>query len=241
VKAATAMCKQQTVRILYVGRKPQLANALQTIFAEQNQANGSTSPSHAPTFDFFSVTSQKLALADIRLQPPGAVCVEIEKKAASRLRFCEMVRYRLPTAVILAVAASKPENTFPFDGLIKVPLSAQQVLAALSQINHDASPHFLQRGPLALNIAARTVTSPKGEFSMTPKQCALLQMLMNQPNQVISRSDMMQEIWETSYLEDTRTLDVHIRWLRECIEPDPSNPIYLKTVRGLGYRLSIGS
>ena len=50
----------------------------------------------------------------------------------------------------------------------------------------------------------------------------------------------MQLIWETSYLEDTRTLDVHVRWLRERIEPDPSSPIYLQTVRGVGYRLSIG-
>jgi hypothetical protein len=233
------MLSMQTVRILYVGRKPQLADALQAIFAEQNQANGAIPLSYAPLFDFCSVTNQKLALAAIRLQPPGAVCVELEKRATSRLRFCEMVRYRLPTAAILAVAVGKPETSFPFDGLIKVPLSSHQVFAALNQINHAATPHLLQRGPLVLNIAARTVTSPKGEFSMTPKQCALLQMLMNQPNQVISRGEIMQEIWETSYLEDTRTLDVHIRWLRECIEPDPSNPTYLKTVRRLGYRLSI--
>jgi DNA-binding response OmpR family regulator len=74
---------------------------------------------------------------------------------------------------------------------------------------------------------------------MTPKQCALLQMLMVHHGNVVERSNIMQAIWETSYLEDTRTLDVHIRWLRERIEPDPSNPVYLKTVRGVGYRLNL--
>jgi DNA-binding response OmpR family regulator len=64
-------------------------------------------------------------------------------------------------------------------------------------------------------------------------------MLMMHHGIVVKRSKIMQAIWETSYLEDTRTLDVHIRWLRERIEPDPSNPVYLKTVRGVGYRLSL--
>jgi DNA-binding response OmpR family regulator len=74
---------------------------------------------------------------------------------------------------------------------------------------------------------------------MTPKQCALLQYLMLRSNEVVSRGEIMDAIWETNYLEDTRTLDVHIRWLRECIEPDPSQPVYLVTVRGAGYCLKI--
>ena len=71
---------------------------------------------------------------------------------------------------------------------------------------------------------------------MTPKQCSLLHMLMERRNEVVSRLEIMQEIWQTNFLGDTRTLDVHIRWLRERIERDPSNPQYLLTVRGKGYR-----
>jgi DNA-binding response OmpR family regulator len=74
---------------------------------------------------------------------------------------------------------------------------------------------------------------------MTPKQCALLELLMSHHNQILARSDIMAAIWNTSYLDDTRTLDVHIRWLRECIEPNPSKPIYLITERGVGYRLCL--
>ncbi len=84
-------------------------------------------------------------------------------------------------------------------------------------------------------MATRTLVTPRGSRHMTPKQCALLEMLMTHANQVVCRGDIMAAIWETSYLEDTRTLDVHMRWLRESIEPDPSSPLYLLTVRGQGY------
>lgn len=82
--------------------------------------------------------------------------------------------------------------------------------------------------------------SPKGERQMTPKQCALLEMLMRS-EQVVRRADIMQAIWETSYLEDTRTLDVHIHWLREMIEPEPASPIYLLTQRGVGYKFAVST
>jgi DNA-binding response OmpR family regulator len=186
-----------------------------------------------------TVTNQKSALHAIRTRPPAAVFVEIDKRSDSRVRFCEMVRYRLPTAAILAIASVKPETSFAFDGFIKLPLLSHQVFAAIDQLQSGCVDHQLQRGPLSLNIATRTVVTPKGAYAMTPKQCALLQMLMMKHDQVVKRGEIMQSIWETSYLEDTRTLDVHIRWLRERIEPDPSNPEYLTTVRGVGYRLSL--
>jgi DNA-binding response OmpR family regulator len=74
---------------------------------------------------------------------------------------------------------------------------------------------------------------------MTPKQCALLNLLMARRNEVVSRSEIMQEIWQTNFLGDTRTLDVHVRWLREYIESDPSSPKRLITVRGKGYRFCV--
>jgi two-component system phosphate regulon response regulator PhoB len=63
-----------------------------------------------------------------------------------------------------------------------------------------------------------------------------LYLLTSHPNQVLSRKTIMQEVWETDYLGDTRTLDVHIRWLREKIEDNPSRPQRLITIRGTGYR-----
>ena len=234
------MLTSQLLRIMYLGRKPKVADGLQTLMTERNRVSAHSDAGRAMTYEFEAVTNQRKALQLIRTQPPAVVLVELEKKSESRVRFCEMVRYRLPTAAILAVSACEPTQSFTFDGQIKMPLIPHQVFTTLDQVHQKCGGYLLQRGPLSLNIAARTVTTPSGEYTMTPKQCALLQMLMNHPNTIVKRSEIMKLIWETSYLDDTRTLDVHIRWLRERIEPDPSNPVYLKTVRGAGYRLNLG-
>ena len=189
--------------------------------------------------EFVNLTNQKAALSLIRKQPPKVVLVEVDKRPNSRVRFCEMIRYRLPSVAIFAVGHQPPVGTFDFDGFIKLPLSEEVILAEIGRIRSQFARHVLTRGPIRLNVATRTVFTSNGQHHMTPKQCALLQMLMENCNRTVTRSEIMASIWETSYLEDTRTLDVHIRWLRECIEPDPSNPIYLLTVRGMGYHLSV--
>jgi DNA-binding response OmpR family regulator len=70
---------------------------------------------------------------------------------------------------------------------------------------------------------------------LTPKQAQLLEEFVRYPNQVVSRRQLMQNVWRTDYIGDTRTLDVHIRWVREIIEEDPAQPKLLRTVRGKGY------
>ncbi len=102
-----------------------------------------------------------------------------------------------------------------------------------------AAPHILRAGTLQLDPVARLVTTPAGQQRLTPKQCSLLAMLMQHPNQVISRRDIMERIWNTTYLGDMRTLEVHIRWLREKIEAEPTRPTTLLTRRGVGYMLSV--
>jgi DNA-binding response OmpR family regulator len=72
----------------------------------------------------------------------------------------------------------------------------------------------------------------------SPKEARLLATLMQRPGQVVSRAQLMKEVWQTDYLGDTRTLDVHICLLRQKLEQDPANPRLLLTERGLGYRLN---
>ena len=72
-----------------------------------------------------------------------------------------------------------------------------------------------------------------------PRLVTLLRILMEHPGEVIERAFLFRTVWDTAYTEDTRTLDVHVSWLRRAIEDDPRNPIYIKTVRGVGYRLDV--
>ena len=225
-------------RILYIGRKVQISDQLETIFGYQNQiaaTNREGASAAWPMVEFVTTTNQKTALQLVRAQPPVALLVELEAKPDSRLRFCEIVRYRLPTVAILAVATKVPDNGFAFDEVIKLPLVPAQVIKTMQMFGTRRAEHLLQRGPITLNIATRTVITANSQYTMTPKQCDLLKLLMTRHGEVVERSKIMETVWETNYLEDTRTLDVHIRWLRERIEPNPSKPIYLKTIRGVGY------
>jgi len=81
----------------------------------------------------------------------------------------------------------------------------------------------------------------KGEFTLTPKLALLLETFIRHPNELMTRRQLMQSVWQTDFVGDTRTLDVHIRWVRECIEVDPSHPLLLKTIRGQGYLLEISA
>lgn len=250
------MTHSELFRILYVGRKAQIFDDLQILFDQHNQIirkqvatgqassrNGSrdgvSSTLGLPAVTFEIATNQKLALQRLRAQPPTAIFVEISQKQASRTRFCEVVRYRLPMVAILAVASRPTSDTFQFDGLIELPLITEKVIKSLQQLGRKQTEHQLHCGAIKLDMATRTVTTPKGQYAMTPKQCALLKLLMAHEGKVVERRMIMEAVWETSYLEDTRTLDVHVRWLRERIEENPSKPRYLKTVRGVGYCFNV--
>jgi hypothetical protein len=238
------------LRVLYVGRKADIVTSLQALFEQQNGSSSAISVDGQAreeqrtdgqlAIEFQAVSSQKAALKFVRAYFPFVILVELENRSDSRVRLCEMIRYRLRTAVIVAIGAHPPAGPFLFDGYIEATHGLQQTLALVLKFRNERLGYQLQQGPLCLNTATRVVTTPRGEYAMTPKQCALLEMLMRHHGQVVSRSEIMRLIWETSYLEDTRTLDVHVRWLRERIEPDPSSPTYLQTVRGVGYKLWLG-
>jgi DNA-binding response OmpR family regulator len=114
-----------------------------------------------------------------------------------------------------------------------------QVVETLTRLLAEYDAGTVQAGPFFLDTDTRTLVTPRGQYHMTPKAMALLYYLMTHPNQDLSRSALMANVWDTTFLGDTRTLDVHIRWLRERIEQDPSEPKYLRTIRGSGYRLQL--
>jgi DNA-binding response OmpR family regulator len=109
----------------------------------------------------------------------------------------------------------------------------QRVRSALE----NRPPRELRVGSLTLNVERRRITRGSRTHKLTPKEFELLRLFMTRPGQLVTRRTLMKEIWHTDYLGDTRTLDVHMRWLREKIEEDPNDPHILVTLRGEGYRL----
>ena len=88
-----------------------------------------------------------------------------------------------------------------------------------------------------LDLKTQRVYKAGKQLKLTAREFQMLKLFMERPNEPITRDDLLDEIWGLNYFGDSKTVDVHIRRLRETIEDDPSQPIYLKTVWGFGYAL----
>jgi DNA-binding response OmpR family regulator len=85
-------------------------------------------------------------------------------------------------------------------------------------------------------LEARRTFKGQQELTLRYKEFELLSLLMSRAGEAVRRPELFDEVWGFDWLGDTRTLDVHIRWLREKLEDDPGKPVYVQTVRGVGYR-----
>lgn len=93
----------------------------------------------------------------------------------------------------------------------------------------------LELGPITMDLARRRVTRDGEVINLTQREFDLLSVLLQSPGQVFSRDMLLDKVWKTNYYGDTRTVDVHIRYLRQKIEADPANPRLILTIRGIGY------
>jgi len=126
------------------------------------------------------------------------------------------------------------------DVVLVKPFTIRKIVNRIKKLAAEPRTHLLQVGDIQLNCRTRLVQrGDKLPQKLTPKQARLLEVLMRHVGQMLTRRFLMKQVWQTDYLGDTRTLDVHIRWVREKIEPDPSTPVYLTTKRGRGYQFAI--
>jgi DNA-binding response OmpR family regulator len=119
------------------------------------------------------------------------------------------------------------------------PFTSRKLFNRIGMILKSDEGKILRVGGLTLKLGTRCVNNGRREWRLTPKELELLKVLMRSPGRVLSRQFLMKKVWKTDYMGDTRTLDVHIRWLREKIEENPSSPVYLHTIRGVGYRFDM--
>lgn len=111
-----------------------------------------------------------------------------------------------------------------------------ELVAWLSEEGRSRGARVLRVGRITLDLDSRRLDVDGQVSVLTPKQFKLLSLLMSRPGEVLTRKQLMKEVWETDYTGDTRTLDVHIHWVRERIGDVPGQPKYLQTVRRVGYR-----
>ncbi|ATS17607.1 DNA-binding response regulator [Parathermosynechococcus lividus PCC 6715] len=177
------------------------------------------------------------------------IILDLMLPGVSGLDLCRLIRREGCTVPILMISAKGSEIDrvvgleIGADDYLSKPFGMREMVARCRallrrvQPQHFASPPVLRFQELCLYPQECRVTLRGEEVSLSPKEYKLLELFMRQPRRVWSREQLLDQVWGHDFIGDSKTVDVHIRWLREKIEVDPSHPEYILTVRGFGYRL----
>jgi two-component system, OmpR family, phosphate regulon response regulator PhoB len=175
---------------------------------------------------------------------PDLVVLDTLGMRSMAIGLCRRLRRSLgETPIVHCRAVSEMEDrSAGADVYLAHPFTPRKLLNRVHALLPADELHdeIVRTGPLTLYLAKRSVrVEGRAQQRLTPKLAALLEEFLRRPNEVLGRHELMRRVWKTDYFGDTRTLDVHIRWLRELIEENPAQPILLRTVRGVGYILQV--
>jgi len=180
---------------------------------------------------------------------PALIILDLMLPEINGLDICRLLRYQGNITPILIISAKTSETDRVLglevgaDDYLTKPFSMQELLARCRALIRrqgysNSSPTAVQKfRELSFFPQECRVTVRGQEVNLAPKEFRLLALFMSSPHRVWSREQLIEQVWGLDFLGETKTVDVHIRWLREKIEQDPSHPEYVITVRGFGYRL----
>jgi DNA-binding response OmpR family regulator len=172
---------------------------------------------------------------------PDIMVVNAASLGSTGVRICQSLREKqdehLP--IILILEADKVVDKSAADAVLNLPFTVQKLVNRIKPLLPGDGSNVIHAGPIRLDIEHRRVKCLSKNSRLTPRLASLLQILLQHRGEVIEREELFRQVWETNYTGDTRTLDVHISWLRRAIETDPDHPRFLHTVRGVGYRLDV--
>ncbi len=170
---------------------------------------------------------------------PHVVVVDAASLRTSGIRICQSFRKadtNLPVLLIVDEDVNLPE-VVDANLVLRLPFTIQKLVNRLHAYHITPKKYILSIGPIELNTQTQLVTSYNRQTKLTPRLVEILKILIANNGEVVERDPLFSKVWETDYTGDTRTLDVHISWLRQAIEEDPSKPKLIQTIRGVGYRL----
>ena len=181
---------------------------------------------------------------------PDLIILDLMLPEVNGLDICRLLRYEEDITPILVVSAKSSETDRVLglevgaDDYLTKPFSMRELVARCRALlrrqrytSSSSSPSSVQKyRDIHLFAQECRVVVRDLEVNLSPKEFRLLELFMSYPRRVWSREQLIDQVWGPDFLGDTKTVDVHIRWLREKLEEEPSQPEYIITVRGFGYR-----
>ena len=196
-------------------------------------------------FTVLTARDGREGLSLFRSRRPDAVILDVMLPGLDGLEVCRAIRGESAVPVVMLTALSGTIDvvvgleagaddyvTKPFE----MPELVARVRAALRRATQASPSEVVDLGPLRIDPAAHAVEGPGGEIALTPTEFRLLVELARRPGQVFTREMLLERVWGYGYLGDSRLVDVAVQRLRAKVEPDPSQPTLIRTVRGVGYR-----
>ncbi len=174
---------------------------------------------------------------------PALIVLNAASLGTNGLRICRLLHEShgsVPMIHILPKDEKTALESSPAEVVLVLPFTPRKLINHIRRLLPGARKEVTQVGPIRLALNARVVQAYGREQHLTPKTASLLEVFLRHPGETLDRGFLMRQVWDTDYVGDTRTLDVHVRWMREAIEPDPRSPRHILTVRGVGYRFEPG-
>lgn len=225
-------------KILVVEDEPDIAKLVSYNLAQEH-------------FRVLTAENGEQALKMIQREKPSLVVLDLMLPGISGIELCRMLRERAETAkvpiLMLTAKAGEADRVVGLemgaDDYLAKPFSPREMVARVRAIlrrsnnaNRVEPPPAYDRGPLQIDFSTYEVTVNGNPVKLTLKEFELLRFLVQNPNRVLSRDQLLDRVWGGDTFVTPRTVDVHIRRLRKAIEKDDSRPKWILTLRGVGYK-----
>jgi len=185
------------------------------------------------------VPTGSAAMARLVEVDPDLVVVNAASLRSSGKRICNEIREKSSELPIVLIVS--PEHAISgittATVILELPFTSRKLLNRITPLLPGDGKNILHVGFIRLDLERKRVRCLGREARLTPRMTHLLKVLLLHAGEAVERQKLFSEVWDTKYTVDTRTLDVHISWLRGALEEDPRQPQFLKTIRGVGYRL----
>ncbi len=195
-------------------------------------------------YEVLEAISGEAALKMLEECSPDVVVLDLMLPGMDGLEVCSSIRVKNPQALIIMLTA-KGQDSDKITGLelgaddyMVKPFNPFELIARIKALQRrQKRPEKIYRfGNLCLDVKGNRLLKDDVEVDLTPIEYSLLKLFMENPGKAFKRNDLLDAVWGEDYYGDTKTLDVHIRRLRKKIEPRPSQPEFIKTIWGSGYR-----